>query len=187
MRLCSLTKYLIADTELTRSLVTLLSQDLPIAGLCSTDPNSCAAHGRLLVFLLGMSPCRTQAWSQARIAGEARLQLHLFTGVPAFVVPVTARAPIFAWSPWTLKQMQGNDGKGSSYNPENQYQELCSYLMGVISVEHVGPQHTGGAHRDMVGSALWSIIQGSLGTRNLGPDLMAAVDTERAGIVMQRY
>ncbi|KAF7502757.1 hypothetical protein GJ744_005196 [Endocarpon pusillum] len=32
-----------ADTELTRSLVELLSQDLPIDGLCPTDPKGCNA------------------------------------------------------------------------------------------------------------------------------------------------
>lgn len=159
---------------------------MPIAGLCSTDPNSCAAPGRLLVLLLGMSPCRTQAWSQARIPGEARLQLHLFTGVPAFVVPVAAKAPIFAWSPWTLRQMQGNNGKGSAYSPENQYHELCKYLEDIISVEHVESPYRG-EHREMVAMTLWSIIQGSLGTRNLVHDVGAVVDTERSGIAMLRY
>jgi hypothetical protein len=176
--------FLIADKELARNLVTLLSQDSPIAGLRPTDPNSHNAPHRLLVLLLGMSPCRTQAWSQARIPGEARLQLHLFTGVPAFVIPATAKAPIFAWSPWTLKQIHGNDGKGSAYSAENHYHELCNYLESVVSLEPWGPPHTHLAeYRQMV----WSLIQTSLGTQALGQEAMAAVDTERAGIVMLRY
>lgn len=176
----------IADTDLGRSFVTLISQESPIAGLCSTDPNSCTVPARLLVLLLGMSPCRTQAWSQARIADEARLQLHLFTGVPAFVVPILARAPIFAWSPWTLKQMHGNNGKGSAHSPEQQYHELCNYLESVISVDHVQPPYRG-EHREMIGMTLWNMIQGALGTRYLGQDVIGAVDTERAGIAMLRY
>ncbi len=101
------------------------------------------------------------------------------------MVPVTVKAPIFAWSPWTLKQMRGTSGKGSAYSPENQYQELCNYLEGVISVVHVESPYRG-EHRDMVGMTLWSIIQGGLGTRNLCQDVMGAVDTERAGIDMLR-
>jgi len=176
--------FLIADKELAHKLVTLLSQESPIAGLPSTDPNSCNAPHQLLVLLLGMSPCRTQAWSQARIPGEARLQLHLFTGVPAFVVPVTAKAPIFAWSPWTLKQIHGNNGKGGSYSAENHYHELCSYLESVVSLEPSGPAHS---HLTDYRQMAWSLIQSSLGTQALGQEAMGAVDTERAGIVMLRY
>lgn len=147
---------------------------------------SCNAPNRLLVLLLGLSPCRTQAWSQARIPGEARLQLHLFTGVPAFVLPVTAKAPISAWSPWTLKQMHGNNGKGSVYSPETQYHELCQYLEGVVHTEQVAPSYRG-QHQAKVGNSIWAIIQGALGTRSLGPGVMSAVDSERAGIAMLRY
>jgi hypothetical protein len=173
----------IADTELARSLVTLLCQDSPVAGLCSVDPNSWAGSSRCLLLLLGLSPCRTQAWSQARIPREARLQVHLFSGVPALVIPVTAKAPILAWSPWTLKQMHG---MGSDYRPETHYQELCSYLEGIIHTEQVESPYTGN-HRDMVGQTVWSVIQGALGTRCLGQEVMGGVDTERAGIVLMRY
>jgi hypothetical protein len=166
--------------------VNLISQDSSIVGLCETDPKLGNAPNRLLVLLLGMSPCRTQAWSQARIPGEARLQIHLFTDVPALVVPVSAKSPIFAWSPWTLKQMQGNVGKGGAFSPENQYYELCNYLESAVSVEHVEPPYRG-EHREMVGLTLWSLIQEAMSTRNLGLDVMSAVDTERAGIVMLRY
>lgn len=176
----------IADPELARRLVTLISHDSPIADLCSTDPNSWAAPARLLVLLLGMSPCRTQAWSQSRIADEARLQFHLFTDVQAFVVPVVVNAPILAWSPWTLKQMQGYGRRGSAYSAELQYHELCSYLESVISVEHVGAAYRG-EHRQMIGITVWSIIQGAIGTIHLGQDVLGVVDRERAGIAMLRY
>lgn len=45
-------------------------------------------------------------WSTARRLGCAMLHFHLFDGCPALVIPVNAQAPIVAWSPCTLNQMQ---------------------------------------------------------------------------------
>lgn len=165
--------------------MTLISHDSPVAGLCSKDPKSWAVPAPLLVLLFGMSPCRTQAWSQSRIADEARLQLHSFTGVQVFVVPLAVNAPIFTWSPQALKQMQGYGTRGSSCSARLQYHEVCSYLESVISVEHMGAAYRG-EHRQMIGITVWAITQSAIGTM-LGQDVLSVIDSERAGIAMLRY
>lgn len=59
--------------------------------------------GRMAVFLTGISPYRfitsRSAWSHSRIPNEARITFHLFTHVPAIVLPVRDKSPILAWSP----------------------------------------------------------------------------------------
>lgn len=70
----------------------------------------------MAIFVAGISPYRTAtAWSQTRIPNEARLCFHLFTHIPAVVVPVIAEAPVLAWSSWTIAQMLvGRRGGGQA-------------------------------------------------------------------------
>ena len=78
-------------------------------------------------------------------------------------------------------------GKGSVYIPETQHHELCQYLEDVVHTEQMESCFKG-QHQASVGISIWAIIQGALGTRSLGPQVMGAVDSsERAGIAMLRY
>jgi hypothetical protein len=135
---------------------------------------------------MGISPWRTQAWSQARIPGEARMTLHLLTSCSALVIPVTDQAPICAWSPWTLKQVHGCSESGIEYTPDRQYEELFGFLETVISVKDVD-EIVRENYRHSMGVGLQSVIQGVVNTKDLGKEVLGKVDLGRAGIVLFRY
>ena len=82
--------------------------------------------------------------------------------------------------------MHGNSGRGSVYSVETQYHELCKYLEAVVHTEQAEPSYRG-QHRAKVDINMWAVIQGALWTQSLGPEVMSAVDSERAGIAMLRY
>lgn len=171
----------VADSDLAPKLLSVIAEDATVFGLCDTNPTHRINCPRLLVLLLGISPWRTQAWSQARNPGEARLTFHLLNGIPAIVLPVTAQAPICAWSPWTLQQMHGDE-----YSAEAQYHELSNYLQTVISVGNVEGS-LNASYQTLLGTGLWSMIQGARGTGSVAGDIGNVVDLKRAGIVMLRF
>ena len=82
--------------------------------------------------------------------GRGEVAGLLFTGVPALVIPVTARAPVLAWPPWTLKPMHEHSGLGSAYRPENHCQELCNYLEGVVITDYMDPPYRGNHKGDKI-------------------------------------
>ena len=98
---------LAADVDLAPTFLYSLSEAAaPISAFCpwqSLHPTF-PRFRRLAIFLLGISPYR-KSWSQSRIPSEARISFHLFTHVPAIVLPVKENCPLVAWSPWTLEQM----------------------------------------------------------------------------------
>lgn len=171
----------VADGELAPKLLSVIAEDATVTGLCDTSPAHNINCPRLLVLLLGLSPWRSQAWSQARNPGEARLTFHLLNGIPALVLPVTAQAPICAWSPWTLLQMQGEE-----YSAETHYHEVFNYLLSIVSVGAVEASMRS-AYQGILGQGLWGLIQSVRATRAVAGDVGKVVDMRRAGIVMFRY
>ena len=167
--------------------------------LCNPDPAHTPVNGhcRLIVLFAGISPWRTQAWSQARTPGQAKLMLHLINGCPTLVIPVIAGgseqgiprqgAPICAWSAWTLAQMTSN----MEYAPERHYEELFRFLESIVSVPDMSSgTHGGGSGgwRNALARGLQMMIKAAVATRNIGdPNVLSMIDPERAGIVMFRY
>jgi len=108
---------LAADASIAPTLLSTFAETLtPIISLCPWEPShpTFPRYQRMAIFLVGISPYRTEsAWSQSRIPNEARLSFHVFTHIPALVVPVSQSTPVLAWSPWTVEQMlsstRGND------------------------------------------------------------------------------
>jgi len=98
---------LLADADLAPTLLSSLAEaGAPITPFCpwqSPHPTF-PRFQRLAIFLLGISPYRN-SWSQSRIPNEARISCHVFTHIPAIVLPVKPNCPVVAWSPWTLEQM----------------------------------------------------------------------------------
>lgn len=176
-----LTQDHVADADLAPKLLSVIAEDATVSGLCDTNPTHNINCPRLLVLVLGISPWRSQAWSQARNPGEARLMFHFLNGIPALVLPVTSQAPICAWSPWTLQQMHGDE-----YRAETQYHELFNYLQTIISVGHVEGS-VNASYQTLLATGLWSMIQSATGTRAVAGDIGKVVDLKRAGIVMFRY
>lgn len=192
-----------ADSALAHK---VLAEGVATMSLCDPDPAHTPVNGhhRLIVFFAGISPWRTQAWSQARIPGQAKLMLHLINGCPALVIPVIAGeaaqgqsnqgvqwvqgaqsqgAPICAWSTWTLAQMTSN----MDYAPERHYEELFRFLESMVSVPHV-EAGAGRGWRDALARGLQMMIKGAVATREIvDPKVLGMIDPERAGIVMFRY
>lgn len=108
---------LLADADLAPTLLASLAEaGSPIIPFCpwqSPHPTF-PRFRRLAIFLLGISPYRN-SWSQARIPNEARISIHVFTHVPAIILPAKSNCPVVAWSPWTLEQMT----LGQPYNPSS--------------------------------------------------------------------
>ena len=164
-------------------LLSVISEDSPISALCDTDPYRRFDGQRLLVLFLGISPWRTQAWSQARNPNEARFNVHLLNGIPALVLPVTAQAPVCAWSPWTLQQMHS-----SQFDMEKQCSEIFSFLETIISIKDVN-ESMRLSYRDLLWLGIRAIVQGALGTQAVAKEIEKTtnLDLQRAGVVMFRY
>jgi len=98
---------LLADADLAPTILSSLAEaGAPITPFCpwqSPHPTF-PRFRRLAIFLLGISPYRN-SWSQSRIPNEARISCHVFTHIPAIILPVKQNCPVVAWSPWTLEQM----------------------------------------------------------------------------------
>lgn len=172
----------IADAEVAPKVLSVIAQDTSVVELCDSNPSRNINCPRLLVLFLGISPWRSHAWSQARNPNEARLRFHLINGIPALVLPVTGQAPICAWSPWTLHQMQGD----AEYNAETQYNELYSFLHTIISVGNINEPMRNN-YQDWLGRGLWNIIQSTQSTKPAAIDIAKVIDSKRAGIVMFKY
>ncbi|TLD39071.1 hypothetical protein E2P81_ATG00058 [Venturia nashicola] len=97
--------FLAADYAMAHKLV---EESVRILPLCEIDPETDIGTNRMVITFAGLTPYRggNGMWSTARRPGCAMLHFHLFDGCPALVIPVNKLAPIVAWSPWTLKQMQ---------------------------------------------------------------------------------
>lgn len=142
-----LTPRLAADTVIAPTLLaSLVESHTPIAspfdsmeqGDHSLVVTPRPRFGRMAIFLTGISPYRfitsRSAWSHSRIPNEARITFHLFTHVPAIVLPVRDKSPILAWSPWTVAQMLEDRTK---YNLETHVKELLDFIEAVIDEKAV--------------------------------------------------
>ena len=135
-------------------------------------------------------------WSTSRRPGCGQLRIHMFNGCPTLVVPAYSdaqRAPVIAWSPWTLKQMHegsGQVGLGApgQYTPQKQHQEICGWLLGLVDRRGLHPSvaNNAGSLERLVGKVVTMIINGAM-TAPKGGKVCGVVDSERAGIVALRY
>ncbi|KAF2430799.1 hypothetical protein EJ08DRAFT_552880, partial [Tothia fuscella] len=98
---------LAADASIAPTILSTFAETATpiISPLCPwevTHP-SFPRYRRMAVLLVAISPYRTaNAWSQCRIPNEARLCFHIFTHLPAVVVPVRGDAPVLGWGSWTV-------------------------------------------------------------------------------------
>ncbi|MCJ1471385.1 hypothetical protein MMC13_000024 [Lambiella insularis] len=170
-----------ADAAIAPMLLSILDLDTPVTSFCNPGPAHNINCHRMLVLFLGISPWRTHAWSQARNPGEARFTIHLLHGVPALVLPVTAQAPICAWSSRTLCQMHEH-----SYNAAAHCEELFSFLETIVSVGDVS-ESIGDRYRGMLRSGLSPMVGAAERTKGVAKEIESVVDLRRAGVVMFRY
>lgn len=166
----------------------LVAESTHLLSLCDPDPTHDIQCNRLIILFTAISPYRANMWSTSRRPGCGTLIFHLLDGCPALVIPVTSRAPIVAWSPWTLSQMRGGGSGGAAggYQPEWQHEQVCEWLDSVIAIEHVKPE-VRGRYVDVLGRAVSLIINGALALDKVNKTVLEKVDPERAGIAMFRY
>ena len=107
--------------------------------------------------------------------------VHLLDCVPALVLPVTEKAAVCAWSPWTVHQMYEKD-----FNPGKQVEELSYYLRSIISVKDVNESMRGG-YQAILRAGLNSIVQSAVDSKVAVSVISKTVDLRRAGIVMFRF
>ena len=170
----------------------LLSESAHTLSMCEANPEVDIGTNRMLILFTAISPFRAGMWSTSRRPGCGTIVFHLLNGCPALVLPVTKRAPITAWSPWTLAQMRQaqyalnppQPGSGM-YHPEWQHEQICEWLDTIISVPHVNPtlQHR---YIDVLSRSVSLVINGALALEKCQP-LLGKLDPERAGICMFRY
>lgn len=171
----------------------LLSESVHTLAMCEANPEVDIGTNRMVILFTGIAPFRANMWSTSRRPGCGTLIFHLLDGCPALVLPVTSKAPICAWSPWTLSQMRtaqaavnpNNVAGTGGYSAEWQHEQVCEWLDSIISVPHLNP-----AIRDryveVLGRSVSLVINGALALENCQP-LLSKLDPERAGIVMFRY
>ncbi|KAH8671575.1 hypothetical protein BX600DRAFT_459317 [Xylariales sp. PMI_506] len=146
---------------------------------------------RMAIFITGISPYRyitsQSAWSHSRIPNEARITFHVFTHIPALVLPIKDQSPILAWSPWTVAQMLE---KKPRYNIDQHATELLSFIAAVIDDEQLQRDKETAmlGWRDVVEGCLRSMLSAILNV----PDAIRETskeccELERTGIVAFRY
>lgn len=170
----------------------LLAESTHTLALCDPVPQTDIGTNRLVILFTGIAPYRANMWSTSRRPGCGTIIFHLLDGCPALVIPVTSRAPICAWSPWTLSQMRASQsalnpdqGTGGGYQPEWQHEQLCEYLDTIISVPHL-KDSIRERYVEVLGRMVSLVINGALALDKCRP-VLGKLDPERAGIVMFRY
>jgi hypothetical protein len=172
-----------ADYAMARKLV---AESASVLSMCDPDPARDIGTNRLVVAFVGISPFRAGMWSTSRRPGCGTVIFHLFDGCPALVLPVTARAPIVGWSPWTLAQMRVA-GAGGVYQAEVQHEQVCEWLDTVISMDHVNPPLRA-RYVEILGRSVSLIINGALALEKVqDKTILGKIDPERSGLVMFRY
>lgn len=167
----------------------LLSESAHTLNMCDPSPQTDIGTNRMVILFTGISPFRANMWSTSRRPGCGTIIFHLLDGCPALIIPVTNRAPICAWSPWTLAEMRAAqyalNPRPGAYSAEWQHEQVCEWLDTIISVPHISP---GVRERyvDVLGRSVSLVINGALALEKCQP-LLGKLDPERAGIVMFRY
>lgn len=147
---------------------------------------------RMAILLTGISPYRwvtsQSAWSHSRIPNEARITFHVFTHIPAVVLPVRDQSPVLAWSPWTVAQML-DKGK-IRYDINTHIKELLAFVETVIDEDALKgqPEHAIWGWRDVMEASLRHLLT----TIAEFPDAIhdtskKCCELERMGIVAFRY
>ncbi|KAL9128319.1 MAG: hypothetical protein Q9217_002974 [Psora testacea] len=171
------------DTALTHKLVTESASVIP---LCDPNPTARLPHARLFITFTGIDPFRAGMWSTSRRPGCGQLHFHILNGCPALVMPVsTAKAPVLAWSPWTLNQMQNSGVSG--YRAGTHHEEICNWLLELVERQGLYPcvKNIVGAFERIMGKVVTMIINGALmAPKGKDGRALGKVDPERAGIVM---
>ncbi|KAF2108941.1 hypothetical protein BDV96DRAFT_605045 [Lophiotrema nucula] len=167
----------------------LLSESAHTLALCDPNPHTDIGTNRMVIVFTGISPFRANMWSTSRRPGCGTIVFHLLDGCPALIIPVTSKAPVCAWSPWTLAQMRLaqyslNPTQGM-YNPEWQHEQVCEWLDTVISVQHI-TESVRERYVDVLGRMVSLVINGALALEKCQP-LLGKLDPERSGVVMFRY
>jgi len=167
----------------------LLSESAHTLSLCDPAPTTDIGTNRMVILFTGISPYRANMWSTSRRPGCGTIIFHLLDGCPALIIPVTSRAPICAWSPWTLAEMRlaqySINLAPGGYSAEWQHEQICEWLDTIISVPHITPQ-VRDRYVDVLGRSVSLVINGALALEKCQP-LLGKLDPERAGIVMFRY
>ncbi|CAI6341443.1 unnamed protein product [Periconia digitata] len=208
----------------------LLSHSPTILALCdpsspsssSSRPSITTTHNnppaqqqpRMAIFFTAISPShdgspkKEKTWSSSRRPGVGTLSFHLFHSCPALVVPVSQRAPVLAWSAYTLEQILSSSPSSSSlpvsssstgtdtrtaaqrYPIEVLHKQLCGYLLGEAGVDPSGVYPAVGASggwRAVLERFVWVLVCAV--ARVGGNDVVVRdeIDPARAGIVMFRF
>ncbi|KAF2810112.1 uncharacterized protein BDZ99DRAFT_387033 [Mytilinidion resinicola] len=165
----------------------LVAESAHVLSLCDPDPSHDLRTNRLVLLFTGISPYRANMWSTSRRPGCGTIIFHILDGCPAIVLPVTARAPIVAWSPWTLSQMRmGQYAPGGGYSADAHHEQVCEWLDSIVSMEHLRPE-VREKYVEGLGRSVSLVINGALALDRVDKTVLGKLDPERAGIVAFRY
>lgn len=153
----------------------LLTESAAVLALCNPDPTVNIGCNRMLVTFLGITPYRAGMWSSSRRPGAAMMNFHLVNGCPTLVIPTNNMAPLVAWSPVTLQTMRSD-----LYSPQQHHEQICDFLDSIISPKDCSPGIMNN-YETSLGRAASMVINGSLGTKTVAPDILKGLDPERAG------
>ncbi|KAF1980887.1 hypothetical protein K402DRAFT_343548 [Aulographum hederae CBS 113979] len=188
--------FLAADYALAHKLV---AESANVLSLCEADPSVNIGGNRMVIVFTGLAPFRAGMWSTSRRPGCGTVVFNLFDGCPAVVVPVSASAPVCAWSPWTWAQMRSyqyiqqqqqpqpqTPNNPHKYTPEYQHEQICEWIDSIVAPELLD-DNTKNKYEMVLGRAVSLLINGVLALEKVQPGVLGKVDGERAGIVGFRY
>ncbi|KAF2200745.1 hypothetical protein GQ43DRAFT_373116, partial [Delitschia confertaspora ATCC 74209] len=168
----------------------LVSESVHTLALCDPNPSVDIGTNRMVILFTGISPYRANMWSTSCHPGCGTVIFHLLDGCPALIVPVTNRAPICAWSPWTLSQIRASqytvNPVAGGYRAQWQHEQICEWLDTIVSLPHLNPA-VREKYVDVLGRSVSLVINGALALEKVPQPVLKKLDAEQAGIVIFRY
>ncbi|KAL8789553.1 MAG: hypothetical protein Q9195_006780 [Heterodermia aff. obscurata] len=158
----------------------LLSESPSLLLLC--DPQPSVVTKRMIILLIGISPRWTGLWSQSRKPEAARLKFHLpKSSCSALVVPVIEDAPMLAWSPYTLYDMQR-----SGYDLEAHCNEVKDHILGIVDTSAVDSSKRDSLEL-LIAQGVRLMLRAVLPVGQGEKKSVKMPNSKRAGIAMFRY
>jgi hypothetical protein len=118
----------------------------------------------------------------------ANLEFQILDEYPALVLPVTTKAPLYAWSPWILSQMLDRQ---CGYSKNLQVKGICNLLTGITDRGRLSKymiSYDEDVYKDELKKLVSGIVK-EVSNINQGPKRLtkSGLDPERAAIVMLRF
>lgn len=155
--------------------------------LCDPVSQKDIQGNQMILLFMSNTPLRSPERSKSTNLTTAHRAYHPLDRCTALVLPVTTKAPLYAWSPWTLSRMMGCR---SGYKEKVQVEEICNFLKEIIDPRRLLKEEDTGYdlydEKELKG-IVGGVIRRALSTRAPTRTVNTKFDPERAAVFMLRF